>query len=133
LIKNTDPSVIFLGNGDVSDYEQAQKKVAQYGVDGVLIGRASFGKPFIFLPQEKRHQFLAEKNIFQIALEHAQLYEATYAQDEKYSFLPMRKHLAWYTRGVKEAAIIRAELVRTNSALEVAQILQKYHLNEKND
>jgi tRNA-dihydrouridine synthase len=128
LTKSTDPSIIFLGNGDVTDYEQAQDKVLQYGVDGVLIGRASFGRPFIFLPPAKRQQFLAEKNIFQIALEHAQLYEATYAKDEKYSFSPMRKHLAWYTKGVDEAATIRAELVRTNNALEVAQILQKYHL-----
>ena len=128
LIKKEDPSVTFLGNGDVSSYEEAKEKVAQYGVDGVLIGRASYGQPFIFLPKEEREQFFAKQNIFKVALEHAQLYEVTYPQSEEYKFLPMRKHLAWYTKGIDGAAAIRAELVRSNNALEVEEILKKHNL-----
>ncbi len=126
LIKEADPSVTFLGNGDVTSYEEALDKVAQYEVDGVLIGRASFGQPFIFLPKEDRE--LVKQNIFKIALEHAKLYEKTYPQSEGYRFLPMRKHLAWYTKGIMQAAAIRSELVRSNNSFEVEEILKKHNL-----
>lgn len=128
LAKKTDPSIIFLGNGDVTNYEEAQEKVNTYHVDGVLIGRASYGQPFIFLPKEEREKLLIEKNIFEIALEHAQLYETTYSSNLNYKFLPMRKHLAWYTKGIAQAALVRSELVRADNSLQVAEILQKYKL-----
>lgn len=128
LIKKEDPSVVFLGNGDVSNYEQAKEKIEDYKVDGVLIGRASYGQPFIFLPTEEKEKLLKEKNIFEIALEHAQLYEETYSPNENYKFLPMRKHLAWYTKGIAQAALVRSELVRANNSLQVAEILEKYQL-----
>lgn len=128
LIKKEDPSVVFLGNGDVMNYEEAQEKVDEYKVDGVLIGRASYGQPFIFLPQAERELLLKEKNIFEIALEHAQLYENTYSPNENYKFLPMRKHLAWYTRGIAQAALVRSELVRADNSLQVAEILRKHQL-----
>jgi len=128
LIKKEDPSVVFLGNGDVNDYEEAAEKVKQYNLNGVLIGRASFGQPFIFLPKAEREKALAEKNIFEIALEHAKLFEVTYPESEGYKFLPMRKHLAWYTKGVEQAALIRSELVRSNNSLEVEAVLRKYKL-----
>ena len=128
IIKKSDPSIVFLGNGDVADYEEAHDKVRQHGVDGVLIGRSSFGRPFVFLPKEEREKFLVEHNIFEIALEHAKLYETTYFTNEKYSFLPMRKHLAWYTKGIAQAASIRSELVRSNNSEEVEQILKNHQL-----
>lgn len=128
LVKKTDPSIVFLGNGDVHNYEQAKEKAEEYKVDGVLIGRASYGQPFVFLPQEEKEQLLKEKNIFEIALEHAKLYEETYSPNENYKFLPMRKHLAWYTKGIAQAALVRSELVRADNASQVAEILRKYQL-----
>lgn len=128
IVKQNSPNTIFLGNGDVLDYEEAKQKVIDCGVDGVLIGRASFGRPFVFLPSKQREEFLRTHNLFSIALEHAKLYEETYGQKERYNFLPMRKHLAWYTKGVEQAALIRSELVRSNSAAEVAEILKKHQL-----
>lgn len=128
LVKQLNPQIMFLGNGDVMDYEMAQDKVRDYGVDGVLIGRASFGKPYVFLPEPERSAFLTTHNIFAIALEHARLYEQTYGGGEKYHFLPMRKHLAWYARGVPQAATIRSALVRSASAADVEQILAAHQL-----
>lgn len=128
LVKQANPEIVFLGNGDVPDFEAAADKVKTYGVDGVLIGRGSFGKPFVFLPAAKRTEFLATHNIFAIALEHARLYEDTYQSGDKYHFLPMRKHLAWYARGVPGAATIRSELVRSGNAAEVAEILHRHQL-----
>jgi len=43
-----DSETLLLGNGDISSLADAQNRVDKYGVDGVLIGRASFGNPFLF-------------------------------------------------------------------------------------
>lgn len=128
LVKKADPSVVFLGNGDVTNYEAGKEKVNEYKVDGVLIGRASYGQPFVFLPQQEKQKLLEEKNIFKIAWEHAELYEKTYPINENYKFLPMRKHLAWYTKSIAQAALVRSELVRADNSLQVAEILRKYQL-----
>jgi len=119
----------YLGNGDVHSRAEAVKKCQEYGVDGVLIGRASFGNPAVF-----RVDYQADESQppspehFAIALEHARLYEQTYGHHEKYSFLPMRKHLGWYVKSIPQATIIRQEIFRTDTPAEVAAIFQKYNL-----
>jgi tRNA-dihydrouridine synthase B len=118
LVRTT--KTLILGNGDISSLQEAHERIEQAGVDGVLIGRASFGNPFVYLPQELGH------NLFDIALEHARLFEASYQAGDRYNFMPMRKHLGWYVRGIPHAAEIRIALFQTNNASEVAQILQEY-------
>lgn len=51
IIKKT--STLAIGNGDVKSYEEGLAKMKQYGVDGVLIGRASFGNPYVFRPNDE--------------------------------------------------------------------------------
>lgn len=113
-----------LGNGDVQNYEQALEKIKFYGVDGVLIGRASFGNPFVFLPEGQK----TDKNIFEIALEHCKLYEEQYHDQGKNKFLPMRKHLGWYVKGINNAKQVRMELFRAENTREVEGIFKKYQL-----
>ncbi len=123
LIHQTD--TLILGNGDVQSYQDGIKKSEQYHTDGVLIGRASFGNPFVFEQQPSEHP---AHQMAQIALEHAQLYEQTYGQDEKYGFFPMRKHLGWYIKGIENAREIRIELVKANSSEDVRQVFEKFGL-----
>ena len=133
--------VVFLGNGDVISYELALEKIRKYRVDGVLIGRASFGNPYVFRSKD----FKPNKSLFQIAVEHAYLYEEStklthklfdltspdrpvrLMMEEKL-FLPFRKHLAWYVRGVPEAKKLRAKLMQANSASEAESILRESRL-----
>jgi len=117
---------LILGNGDIADYADAQAKIAQTGVDGVLIGRASWGNPFVYWApgQKPTHS----PSLFHIALEHAQLYEQTYKSSDHFTFLPMRKNLGWYTKGFPQAGEVRRELFQTNSAAEVEEIFRKYQL-----
>lgn len=121
LAKNT-PTLI-IGNGDINSQAQALEKITQYGVAGVLIGRASFGNPWVFKTEE-----ITIHQKAQVALEHARLYEKTFSADDKYSFLPMRKHLGWYIRGFDKAKEARRQLVLVNSSQDVAKILTKYKL-----
>jgi len=118
-------STLLLGNGDVVSYQDAVQKAKDYHVNGVLIGRASMGNPYVFL-----EKLPAEPTLFKLALEHAQLFEQTYANQNGYSFLPMRKHLGWYVKSIPHASEIRIKLFQTNSATEVKQIFQKYGLVE---
>lgn len=123
LIHHTDTKVI--GNGDIDSLESAHEKAQTYGVDGVLIGRASFGNPFVFQPQAKQP---AITQLAQIALEHAKLYQTTYQAEPKYYFAPMRKHLGWYMREFAHAKQVRIELFQTNSPEDVERVLSKHGL-----
>lgn len=116
--------VLILGNGDVNSYKEAIEKVQQYGVDGVLIGRASFGNPFVFLKEGEK----PTKSIFEVALEHCKLYEKTYKDQGKNTFLPMRKYLGWYVKGIDNAKQVRMELFRSNNSGEVEGIFKKHKL-----
>lgn len=121
IIKQTETKV--LGNGDVQTLEMALNYVNTYGVDGVLLGRASLGNPYVFLQVAP-----SEPNIFEIAAEHSQLFEEIYKNEEKYSFMPMRKHLAWYVKAIPNATEIRIKLVQANTAQEVRAIFESHNL-----
>lgn len=119
---------IYLGNGDALNREQALEKVKMYGVDGVLIGRGAFGNPFCFLPENERNEH-DQYDLFKIALEHAELYEQTYKPNNpKYNFLPMRKHLGWYVKGIEGASEIRQKIFQCSSLEEVKKVFAEYNL-----
>lgn len=106
-----------LGNGDVQSLADAQTKVNKYGVDGVLIGRAAEGNPTVFgeeaeITWEQRKAWM---------IEHARLYEKVFGGGH---FMPMRKHLAWYCKGIPGASEMRERLVRTNSVEEVERSIK---------
>lgn len=113
-----------IGNGDVTSPQAAQAMQAQTGCDGVMIGRAAQGNPWIFREmvhfartgEQPARPALAE--IRTTMLEHARLqreYKGAYI-----GIREMRKHIAWYTKGLPGAARIRDEInrVETYAALE---------------
>ncbi len=122
VVKNS--KIKLLGNGDIASLEDAKNKIDMYQLDGVLIGRASFGNPFIFCTTKPSDS----PTLFQIAVEHSQLFEQTYGNWERYSFMPMRKHLGWYCRGFDAAKEVRAKLFTANSAADVEMVLKEYNL-----
>lgn len=122
VIKHT--NTLVFGNGDTKNRNHAVELSQKYNIDGVLIGRSSFGNPYVFLPEGER----PKKNIFQVALEHTQLYQDTYAHHERYSFLPMRKHLGWYVRSIPNAKEVRRQLFQTNTTDDVKHVFLAYNL-----
>jgi tRNA-dihydrouridine synthase B len=125
--KNT--QTMYLGNGDVKNYEEAIKKCQQFQVDGVLIGRASLGNPFVFKPESVLSTLSVEKpSLYQIALEHTRMFENSFKKSPNYSFLPMRKHLGWYIKAIPLASEIRQKIYQTNSSLEVESLFSEYQL-----
>ncbi len=113
---------LIIGNGDLQSAQQAQKQALKYQCDGALIGRAMQGNPWIFTETGKAPQ---PEDQFAVALEHARLYEQTFQSWPKYSFLPMRKHLAWYIKGIDQAKYWRQALIKCHSADEVEKIVSQ--------
>ncbi len=117
---------LLLGNGDIITPKDAYNKMAQYGVDGVLIGRGAMGNPWIFLAKEViRSAFvpsaileISRERRWEVALEHAEVFDRLRGT---IPFPIMRKHLGWYARG-KEGGL-RSALVRAGSLAEVRQLL----------
>ncbi len=131
MAQKQEQQILIIGNGDVQHYQQGVQLARCYQLAGVLIGRAARGNPFALAKDNQPQQLSTPEKVSQlaaIALDHAQLYEKSFQDQEKYSFLPMRKHLAWYIKHTPQAKEIRSKLVRTNSSQEVKQILQKYEL-----
>ena len=118
-----------LGNGDILTLQQAHERVRDYGVDGVLVGRATYGNPFFFHPERSpgaAELELSATEVFELAeimVEHACCYEQTYHHYEKYHFSPMRKHMNWYARRMHGGKKLRIPMMQSSSAAEVAQIL----------
>lgn len=116
LCRDTETS--FLGNGDVSSLEDANTKVEQYGVDGVLIGRATYGNPWFFTGHEPS---CTER--IAAAIEHCEVYEKLLGD---LNFCNMRKHLAWYCKGFEGAREARSRLMRSENSEQVREIFGEF-------
>jgi nifR3 family TIM-barrel protein len=126
---------LILGNGDLRDMADVYRRVRQCGVDGVLLGRAAEGNPWIFKAKDQLKQCLLTstppvpaapigmEERFRVVVEHARHFE-TYVQER--NFVGMRKHLIWYCRDFRGAAELRTKMVRVNNAAEVIQCLRDY-------
>jgi nifR3 family TIM-barrel protein len=115
IIGKTQTSV--MGNGDIKSISEGRKKTEKYNLDGVLIGRAALGNPWVFTDKEVS----LEKKLA-VAVEHARTHEKIFGKER---FVPMRKHLAWYSRGFINASQIRQKLMQSSNADEVERILLK--------
>jgi len=131
-----DSDTLILGNGDLRDMAEVYRRVRETKVDGVLIGRAAQGEPWIFRAKEQVKQALRSQRgemihdvpvslaeRFRVMLEHSAHFAG---HTQIHSFVGMRKHLAWYCKGSRGAAELRAQMVRVKDIDEVAALLRAY-------
>ena len=120
-------SIPVIGNGDVTTGEQAIRMRGETGCDGVMIGRGAQGNPWIFrelLEYEKTGKLPERPSpevIRETMLRHARL-----QMEYKGDFIgirEMRKHVAWYTKGMKGSSKLRDEINRTESYEELEALL----------
>lgn len=116
IVHKTD--TIILGNGDVQNRLDAEKRAKKYHVDGVLIGRAALGNPWVF--SKKPHTFTKDERL-KIALEHTEYFVKL--RGEKRLF-EMRKHWGYILKGFDGAKKLRQKLMVTSLFREVTDILQ---------
>lgn len=126
--KYNSEQIPFLGNGDVVDLTSAKERLRD-NIDGLLIGRGSFGNPFIFdlIGQLRDSDGRPQREIdlrtkVELAIEHSAMHEQLKSPK---AYVQMRKHLAWYTKGFPGASSIRAELMQANTTNDVINTLKK--------
>lgn len=121
-------SIPVIGNGDVTDGKSAEELLEQTGCDGVMIGRAARGNPWLFgqigaYLQEGRMILLPsieEKK--EMILRHARLQLAV--KGEYTGVREMRKHLSWYTAGMPGSARLRGCVNQAESFEEIEQLVE---------
>jgi nifR3 family TIM-barrel protein len=118
-----------IGNGDICNPQQARRAFDQYGVDGIMIGRASFGHPWLF--REIRHYLetghvLAPMSIAaRVVLAKRHLAKSLEVKGDRVGVLEMRRHLSCYFKGLPDFKSTRLRLVTENDPQELFKIQDK--------
>lgn len=121
-------------NGDIKTPDDAKQALKISGADGVMVGRGAYGKPWIirhishFL---KTGEYLLEPSMREIKetmLEHLENILIYYGIDAGIKIA--RKHLAWYTKGMKDSAEFRQGINMTDCYNEVLKLIEGLFENE---
>ena len=122
-------SIPVIGNGDVNSPESARQMLEETGCDGVMIGRAARGNPWIFrriltfMETGEDPGKPGRKQVTEMILRHAQMLLAY--KGEYTGMREMRKHIAWYTAGFPHSAKLRAKTNEISTMEELRELLTK--------
>lgn len=125
-----------IGNGDITSARGAKEAFDRYGVDGIMIGRATYGRPWIF--REIKHflatgEELPEPSVNEkvdVAKRH--LLKSVEVKGERVGVLEMRRHLSSYFKGLPDFKELRMKLVTENNhniVLELLEIIRDRYSN----
>jgi tRNA-dihydrouridine synthase len=151
------PNTLIIGNGDVSDMNNGIKKSEQTGCDGIMIGRALFGNPWIFnknigikkqgtwrqnfflrlLPNSWSKKIMGDSRYtisdiplaekLQVMMEHTELFDALLGDIK--NFAVMKKHYKAYATGFPGAKELRIKLMESKNKEEVREIVINFLKN----
>ena len=131
IIKQVKESVHIpvIGNGDVVDGESAKRMFEYTGVDGIMIGRGTFGRPWIFreimeyLETGKKMAEPTNDEKLAIIKKHIEL-----AVEEKgeIAVKELRKHIAWYTKNLKNSSEFRNSINKIETKEDLIHKIEEY-------
>lgn len=123
-------SIPVIGNGDVTDVDSYLRMKEETGCDGVMIGRAAKGNPWVF-QQISTYINTGERlgkpelsEVIDMMLRHARM--MVEFKGEYTGIREMRKHLAWYTQGYPGSSKLRAKVSEIETYKDIESILSKY-------
>ena len=125
--RNPRMTVPIIGNGDVDGPEKAEEMFDRYGVDAIMIGRATYGRPWIFRTIRRYFdtgEILPEPDIVErvdIAKKH--FAESVKVKGEVKGVLEMRRHLSCYFKGLPDFKDTRLKLVTEKNPENVLKLL----------
>jgi tRNA-dihydrouridine synthase len=134
-IKNEiNKDVVIIGNGDVLDLEDGEKKCRDTGCDGVMLGRAIFGNPWLFSkcqresltqePMSKTPFDTKTQEKLKVLMEHTKLFEEKLGKYKNFAI--MKKHYKAYVNGFDGAKELRVKLMEAENASEVESIVNDF-------
>ncbi len=113
------PNTIIIGNGDIVDRADGLAKIAQTGVDGIMIGRGVFQNPFCFEVEPRQH---SRQELLDLLDYHLGLFEQANLVRPR-PFMPLKRFFKIYIRDFDGAGDLRATLMEAKSIEEVRTIL----------
>jgi tRNA-dihydrouridine synthase B len=119
-----------IGNGDVRAPEDAARMLETTGCDAVMLGRAAFGDPWVFrrarafLERGERLPLATAAERLETGVRHLHMMVETVGAEA--AAREMRKHVAWYVRGLPRSAQVREQVNRTRGAEEMVGRLRQY-------
>lgn len=135
---NSSIHIPIIGNGDITTPEETGKAFDDYGVDGVMVGRASIGAPWIF---HDITEYISKGTYIPLSAEEKfklirrQIYESIERIDEYRGILHIRRHLAASPlfKGLPDFRPLRIRMLRAETAEELEDIIKetqdRYFLN----
>lgn len=141
------PGTPLIGNGDVKDLEDGERKVAESGADGAMIGRGIFGNPWVFDKQKSASHVVPTHTVRALSPNAkdshlgrrvlreklAALLELAYSFERlrpKKHFAILKKHIKAFVTGFEGAAELRARLMEAENAESLARALESYLQNQ---
>jgi tRNA-dihydrouridine synthase B len=123
-------SIPIIGNGDVRSPDDAVRMLETTGCDAVMVGRAAFGDPWVFRrvrafwERGERLPLPTVAERLETGLRHLQM--MVQATGPERAAREMRKHAAWYIKGLPHSARVREQVNRTRSVDEMSELLSRY-------
>jgi nifR3 family TIM-barrel protein len=123
-----------IGNGDILTPADAEELMAETGCDGIMIGRGSYGNPWIFA--DMKHYFTGHgspvaRNVKETMLRHLKM--AVNFKGEYVGIREMRSHLSWYLKGLHGSAAMRNRICRAESVEEIADLIENFFSGREED
>ncbi len=116
---------LIVGNGDVKNLEEARSRVEETGCDGVMLGRAIYGNPWLY--EQHRKLLIQPQEKINALIEHIKLFDKLLGDTS--NFATMKKHFKAYISGWDGAKDLRVWLMETNEAGQALEILASYPQN----
>lgn len=125
MYESREKKTLIFGNGDVIDIADAKQKAEETGCDGVMLGRAVFGNPWLF----SGHIPTVEEKL-KVLVEHTKLFEELVQPKSPVgqgkSFAVMKKHYKAYVNGFLGAKELRVKLMEAENAKEIEKIVNNF-------
>ena len=129
-------NIPIIANGDIKNYQDSIKALNESGADGIMIGRAAYGKPWIINQIDhyiKTGETLNEPDFDQkCKIINSHLYDMVEHYGEEVGIRMARKHLSWYSKGLNKSAEFRNKVNKMSKLVEVVTLVKEFFNNEEN-
>ncbi|MFH1189017.1 MAG: tRNA-dihydrouridine synthase [bacterium] len=119
---------LIIGNGDIRTLQEGREKAALYNLDGIMVGRGVFGKPWFF-NTEYEHIKMSLEERFAIMIEHAHLFRKYFPAESAFNI--MKKHFKAYVSDFKGAKQLRVALMQAHDVADIETTIQSFLGNKK--